>query len=213
MNIDKITCFKIQNSIPTAYDDSLTFYEVVSKLIYKINSFINIIVSFCSKLNEVIADRNTIIKTRINSIIANDKLNAGIFNQKAESDNALYLDTINKLITLISALQQNNVTLNTDLNTINANTGLLSQDLNNLLAELKSVTNDTTISLDASVDDVVTINLTALNTSDISTLSAVENVDQISNVEPAETPTYSQTVSTDIISNDITLMETLESED
>jgi hypothetical protein len=60
--------FNIQNSIPTAYDDSLTFYEVLSKLMKKINECIDLVHGKqYPKVNELIDDRNNTIKTAINT--------------------------------------------------------------------------------------------------------------------------------------------------
>lgn len=67
--IEKIkNAFNIQNSIPTAYDDSLTFYEVVSKLMKKINECIDLVQGKqYAKINELIDDRNNTIKATINT--------------------------------------------------------------------------------------------------------------------------------------------------
>lgn len=60
----------IQESIPSAYDDSLTWYEVVAKFQAKLNEIIGYInTTLIGKLNEVINDRNTTIKAKINEII------------------------------------------------------------------------------------------------------------------------------------------------
>lgn len=41
--MEKLSDFIIQNSIPTVFDDSLSFYELVSKLLSKTNSIIDMI--------------------------------------------------------------------------------------------------------------------------------------------------------------------------
>lgn len=65
--IEKITEFFVQQSVPSAYDDGLTWYEVIAKFQAKLNEIIeyqsNTLVS---KINEIIKDRNGIIKTKIN---------------------------------------------------------------------------------------------------------------------------------------------------
>lgn len=61
--------FNIQNSIPTAYDDSLTFYEVISKLMKKINECVDLVQGKqYGKINELIDDRNDTIVSAINDI-------------------------------------------------------------------------------------------------------------------------------------------------
>ncbi len=59
----------IQNSIPSAYDDSLTWYEVIGKFHAKINEAVETIIKYVSKLNEIISDRNNTIKGKINEVI------------------------------------------------------------------------------------------------------------------------------------------------
>lgn len=68
--LEKINKFFIQESIPSAYDDSLTWYEVIGKFHAKLNEFVEYINNtIIPKINEVINDRNSVIKAKINEII------------------------------------------------------------------------------------------------------------------------------------------------
>lgn len=65
--IEKITEFFVQQSVPSAYDDSLTWYEVIAKFQAKLNEIIEFVSNtLVSKINEIIKDRNTTIKGKIN---------------------------------------------------------------------------------------------------------------------------------------------------
>lgn len=68
--LEKLKPFFIQQAVPTVYDDSLTWLELVEKFQEKVNEAIDYInTSLKGKLNEVIKDRNETIKTAINNTI------------------------------------------------------------------------------------------------------------------------------------------------
>lgn len=106
----------IQNSIPTAYDDSLSIYEVWCKLWYH---YLNIIKylneTLIIKVNEIIKDRNETIKVKINELI--DSLSS-------------YLTTVKAKINKEDELRLNNTnTMNTNINTITINNEIIKKCL------------------------------------------------------------------------------------
>ena len=66
-----ITEFFVQESIPSAFDDSLTWYELISKIQKSVNDIIDSINTvIVPKINEIIKDRNETIKQSINNLIS-----------------------------------------------------------------------------------------------------------------------------------------------
>lgn len=84
--IEKITEFFVQQSVPSAYDDSLTWYEVLAKFQGKLNEIIEYIFNtLVSKINEIIKDRNDTIKTKINESL--ESLKSYLDSAKISIDN------------------------------------------------------------------------------------------------------------------------------
>lgn len=108
-----ITEFFVQQSIPSAFDDSLTWYELISKIQASVNDIIDCINNVViPKINEIIKDRNETIKQTINALIASV---AGYFSKvrdfllrSVEHDNKI-IDCINsnnaKIISNFGALK------------------------------------------------------------------------------------------------------------
>lgn len=64
----KFEPLRIQSSLPTVFDDSLTFYEAIGKLVAKVNEVISYQgETIVKKVNEIINDRNTKITEKINA--------------------------------------------------------------------------------------------------------------------------------------------------
>ena len=117
--IEKITEFFVQQSVPSAYDDSLTWYEVLAKFQVKLNEIIEYISNtLVSKINEIIRDRNTTIKT---------KINASLNSLKS------YLDSIK---TCIDNTATND---NAIIYIMNSNTKKLIKNMENLKEEINAV--------------------------------------------------------------------------
>lgn len=149
--LEKLEEFFVQKSVPSAYDDSLTWYELIAKFQTKINEAIDYInTSFKDKLNEVIRDRNNVIKVKINTLI-NDRNSTVVYTldetTKATKElvkamealvderngatktavNAIIYDEHRRTSGLVSAINTNTVRINSNnlniKNAINEQTG------------------------------------------------------------------------------------------
>lgn len=153
----------IQNSIPTAYDDSLSIYEVWCKLWYH---YLNIIKylneTLIIKVNEIIKDRNETIKVKINELI--DSLSS-------------YLTTVKAKINKEDELRLNNTnTMNTNINTITINNEIIKKMFDAITDYSKSVSatlyngTENTIKFVSYDEDTNTLNIKQTNTELINTL-------------------------------------------
>lgn len=117
--IEKITEFFVQQSVPSAYDDSLTWYEVLAKFQGKLNEIIEYIFNtLVSKINEIIKDRNDTIKTKINESL--ESLKSYLDSAKISIDNTATND--NAIIYIM-----------------NSNTKKLIKNMENLKEEINAV--------------------------------------------------------------------------
>ena len=116
----------IQNSIPTAFDDSLSWYEVLSKLWFNIVNIIDYLnTTLIVKVNEIITDRNTVIKSKINELI--DSLSN-------------YLNTIQNKINKEDELRLNNTeTMNSNINNITINNEIIKKMFDSIADYSKSI--------------------------------------------------------------------------
>lgn len=117
--IEKITEFFVQQSVPSAYDDSITWYEVLAKFQGKLNEIIEYIFNtLVSKINEIIKDRNDTIKTKINESL--ESLKSYLDSAKISIDNTSTND--NAIIYIM-----------------NSNTKKLIKNMENLKEEINAV--------------------------------------------------------------------------
>lgn len=174
--IDKL-CFWIQNSIPTAFDDSLSYLETLSKVLQKLNDIIDYINNtIVTKINEIIKDRNEIIKTKINEIIKdrNDVLKITINNTAnySDVDHENIVDLHDELkpfqtntIQAFEALRIANISsaekFNSNVTTLNQNVSISNQNFNNHRQDLKELTNS--LQINTSISDVDTDGYYSLN--------------------------------------------------
>lgn len=118
----------IQNSLPTAYDDSLTWYEVVSKLYNTILYMIEYLNEKTTpKINEIIDDRNNTIRTKINELINSAKSYLNIVKDKINTEDELRLTNTN--------------TMNTNINTIGVNNAIIKKMFDAISDYSNSVSN------------------------------------------------------------------------
>lgn len=101
----------IQNSIPTAYDDSLSIYEVWCKLWYHYLNLIQYLnKTICVKINEIITDRNNVIKSKINELIDSLSNYLGTIQNKINKEDELRINNTNTMNSNI-----NNITINNEI--------------------------------------------------------------------------------------------------
>lgn len=118
----------VQNAIPTAYDDSLSIYEVFSKLWYHYLSLINYLNDKSTpKINELVDDRNNTIRTKINELINSAKSYLNIVKDKINTEDELRLTNTN--------------TMNTNINTIGINNAIIKKMFDAISDYSKSVSN------------------------------------------------------------------------
>lgn len=153
----------IQNSIPTAFDDSLSWYEVLSKLWYNIVNIIDYLnTTLIVKVNEIITDRNNVIKSKINELI--DSLSN-------------YLSTIQNKINKEDELRLNNTeTMNSNINNITINNEIIKKMFDSIADYSKHISdtlyNGTadTIKFVSYDENTNTLNVKQTNTDFINTL-------------------------------------------
>ena len=158
----------IQNSIPTAFDDSLSYLELLSKVLQKLNDIIDYINNtIVTKINEIIKDRNEVIKTKINEIIKdrNDVLKIKINNTSnysaVDHENIVDLhdelkpfqtNTIQAFETLHNANISSTGKFNSNVTILNQNVSISNQNFNNHRQDLKELTNS--LQINTTISDV-----------------------------------------------------------
>lgn len=104
----KFEPLRIQNSLPTVFDDSLTFYEAIGKLVAKVNELISYQTdTVVKKINEIINDRNDKVAEKINAHAdyMNNAIKKGV-NSIAEWNNANTITQLGNVVEDVKALNE-----------------------------------------------------------------------------------------------------------